>query len=366
MLHERHLPEDLAQDLEKVFSAKLRLLDWLLRSPPKVLDENTQLIQQFGEPLGEWLWARIRKPETRTAFGRAIMSLAAKTLGDPAQAVLVADAIAHDAKYHQQWSIAGNELLFPRLYPDWLEPIKDVAAPFYDWLGGIGFDPGPFALTGDRIDRAAVMKAFRSQSHGVCGYCDGPSGELGSESEANDCDHFFPKSQWPHLAIHPGNLFSACKGCNTTWKLAKAPMDTADAQGLLGTYHPMLRPGAAVVVVRAVGSSSSARQVEIKISDPAFPRRAETLVATLDLEVRWANSLNEKMDRAVSSLVAKTVRDRGLGRVSDPDSLRQLIDDDVVWKQAQLGREERCMREIAALEYMRDDLLHEVIADLMQ
>lgn len=364
MLHERRLPEDLAQDLGKVYSAKLLLLDWLLRSPPQALDDNTLLVQQFGEALGKWFWARIGRPKTRTVFGRAVMALATKTQGYSAQAVLVADAITRDAQFHQQWNIAGNELLFPRMYPDWLGPIKDVTAPFYDWLGSIGFEPGPFSLTGGRIDRATVMKAFRPHSHGVCGYCDGPLGELGSASEANDCDHFFPKSQWPHLAIHPANLFSACQGCNSRWKLDKVPMGKADAQGLNDSYHPMLRPGASTVVVNATVSRASARQVEIKITDPSFPRRAETLVATLDLESRWTNSVNEKLDQTVSVLVAKSARDRGLGGQPTPDSVRELIEDDIAWKRGKLGKEERCMREIAVLKCMRDDLLHEVIADL--
>lgn len=365
MLHERRLPEDLAQNLELVYLAKLRLLDWLLRSPPSSLDDNTLLVQQFGPALGKWFWARIRKPKTRTAFGIAVVGLIARARATSAEAVLVADAIAHDAQFHKQWNVVGNELQFPRLHPDWLAPIKDVAVPFYDWLGGMGFESKPFALTGGRIDRATVMKAFRPQSHGVCGYCDGPLGELGTEFEANDCDHFFPKSEWPHLAIHPANLFSACKGCNTTWKLAKAPMNTADLHGLSDTYHPMLRPGALAVEVRTIRSSSTPRKVEIKITDAAFPRRAETLVETLDIEVRWATSMNEQMDPEVSSLVAKTVRDRSLGRQPTPDSVRQSIEDDIIWNQMQLGKEERCMRKIATLKFMRDDLLHQVIAELV-
>ena len=292
------------------------------------------------------------------------MALATKALAAPVQAALVADAIDHDAQFHSQWNVTGNELQFPRLHPDWLEPIKDVAVPFYDWLAGMGFEPEPFALTGDRIDRAIVVKAFRSQSHGVCGYCDGPLGELGSEAEANDCDHFFPKSQWPHLAMHPANLFSACQGCNSRWKLGKVPMGTADAQGLNGTYHPMLRPGASAVVVKAVVSTSNARQVEIKIIDPVVPRRAETLVTTLDLESRWTNSVNEKLDQGVSVLIAKSVRDRGRGWQPTPESVRDLIEDDIAWHEMALGKEERCMRQIAVLKCMRDERLHDVIANL--
>lgn len=364
MLHERRLPIDHTQDLDRVFRFKLRMLDWLLRSPPQTLDNNTLLIQQFGQPLGEWLWARIRRPETRTAFGSAVLALAAKALINPAEAIGVADAIAQDAEFHCNWDLDGNELLFPRLHLEWLETIRNVAEPFYDWFSDSGFPSVPFALTGGAIDRAALMKAFRPQSHGVCGYCDGVLGELGTKSEANDCDHFFPKSQWPHLAIHPANLFSACQGCNSRWKLANTPMGNADASGLNDTYHPMLRPGASSVVVSAIISPTNSRQVKISIKDPIVPRRAETLVETLDLESRWTNSSNEVLDRGVSVLVAKSARDKGKGWQPDADSVRLLIEDDIAWKQEQLGKEDRCMRLIAVLECMRNDLLHEVIADL--
>lgn len=87
-------------------------------------------------------------------------------------------------------------------------------------------------------------------------------------------------------------------------------------------------------------------------------------LATLDLESRWTNSVNEKLDQGVSVLVAKTARDRGLGEQPTADSVQELIESDIAWKQAQIGREERCMREIAVLKCMKADLLHEVIADL--
>lgn len=364
MLHERRLPDDLAQDLGRVYAAKLRLLDWLLRSPPSALDNNDLLVQQFGLALGEWFWERIRKPETRTAFGIAVMVLATEARATPVQAAAVADAIAHDAQFHSQWEIAGNSLQFPRLHLAWLQSVKNVAEPFYDWLGSIGFKPESFGLSGAKLERALLMEAFRPQSHGVCGYCDGPLGELGTEFEANDCDHFFPKSLWPHLAIHPANLFPSCKGCNSTWKLAKVPMGNADAQGLDNTYHPSLRPGGTRIQVDVSTSTLSARRVELKITDPVVPRRAETLVATLDLESRWTNSVNEKLDQGISELVAKTARDKGRGWQCTPDSVRELIEDDIAWKQARLGRDERCIRHIAVLKHLRDDLLHEVIAEL--
>lgn len=89
MLHERRLTAGVSQDLGRVYAAKLQLLDWLLRTPPPALDDNTLLLQHFGVPFGEWLWARIRRPVTRTNFGNAVMALAAKAQAAPAPAALL-------------------------------------------------------------------------------------------------------------------------------------------------------------------------------------------------------------------------------------------------------------------------------------
>lgn len=364
MLHERRLPQFEADDLNRVYQVKLSLLDWLLRTPPAQLDDRVPLIQKFGQPIGDWLWQRIRKPTTRTQFGLAVMALAGKALLSPADANSVATSISHDAQLHTRWSETGYELQFPRLHPDWLAVVRAVAEPFYDWLGDSGFDSATFGLTGETMTRARVMKAFRLQSHGVCGYCDGPLGEEGAITEANDCDHFFPKSQWPHLAIHPANLYSACMGCNSRWKLDKKPMGEADVLGLSETYHPLLRPGVTFIAVTATQAPTSARQVAVLIRDIHFPRRSETLNETLDLERRWASSVNEKLDECVSVFVAKAARDKGRGWQPTPESVRELIQDDIAWQRNRIGKDERTLRQVATLQYQLAQLLPEIVADL--
>lgn len=364
MLHEQRLPQPEADDLDRVYQVMLRLLDWLLRTPPAQLTDHMLLVQQFGKPIADWLWLRIRRPEKRTQFGNAIMALAGRALVFPNEAVLVADSIAHDAQFNARWVESGYELRFPRLHSDWLDVIRAVSEPFYDWLGDSGFDSATFGLADKTMTRARIMEALRPKSHGVCGYCDGPLGEKGAVAEANDCDHFFPKSQWPHLAIHPGNLYSACMGCNSRWKLGKNPMGKADALGLTETYHPMLRPGVFRISVKAIPSLTSKRKAVIKISDSEMPRRAETLNETLDLETRWTNSVNEKLDECVSVFIAKAARDKGREWQVTPDSVRELIHDDIVWHRNHIGKDERTLRQVAILEYQLTELLPEIVADL--
>lgn len=366
MLHERKLPQPEADDLAKIYAVKLQLLTWLLRSPPPGQITKDELTGQFGQTVGKWFWARIRKPATRTAFGNAVDALSLKARTEASSAALVAAALEHDATFHTQWGVAGYELKFPRLYPCWLDVITSVAAPFYDlWLTGSGFAKEDFGLQGSEMNRDRIMKAFRPHSMGICGYCDGALGDVGTKVEANDCDHFFPKSKWPHLAIHPANLFVSCKGCNETWKLDRTPMGLADIQGLAETYHPQLRAGAAHIVVTANQSAITPRLIKLSISDSTVPRRALTLVEALDLEARWTNDVNEKMDgKGVSVFVAKAVRDSRRDQALSLADLEEIIDSDIDWYWNERGKSEHSFRLEAALRYQKANHLADILAEL--
>jgi hypothetical protein len=367
MLHERRLPQADVDDLAIVYAVKLKLLTWLLRTPPPDQVTKDELSGALGKPLCDWFWPRrIGQPLKRTEFGRAVDALARMARTDTNAAIQVADAIEHDARLSQRWDEVGFELQFPRLHPGWLDPVKNVADPFYGWLAGDGFGKDSFNLTGNDMTRTRLMQAFRPQSHGVCGYCDGSLGDVGTKAEANDCDHFFPKAKWPHLAIHPANLFASCKGCNETWKLASTPMGDADAQGLAGTYHPSLRPGVGFITVKATQSPNNPRQVEISIHDFTVPRRSETLVETLDLKARWTKNVNDAMDgNGVSVFVAQAFRTGRRGRAPTEADVTEVIDASICWYQSQRGKQERSMRLEAALQYQKDNHLSEILMELL-
>lgn len=370
MLHKRELPASEFEDLNKVYQVKLKLLYWLLRTPPagQVAKEDLETLFGKKSKLLGWFGARrLGKVDKRTQFGHALDALANKARSEPIIASQVAEAIEHDAVFHQNWHKPGFELKFPSVFTTWLEPVKAVAEPFYDWLASEkGFATDVFGLTGDDMTRSKIMQAYRPQSLGICGYCDGPLGEIGTKADANDCEHFFPKSKWPHLAIHPANLFASCKGCNETWKLDKTPMGNADEAGIRGTYHPSLLGGASLISVAAKQSPNHPMRVSIEIRDAAVPERAQTLVSTLDLEVRWSNDLNEKMDgRGVSVFVSKAFHDRFRGQTPDEAEIGELLDGSISWARNNIGKEERSIRQAAALQYQKDCHLAQIIQELL-
>ncbi|NJA08105.1 hypothetical protein HC024_20560 [Methylococcaceae bacterium WWC4] len=370
MLHKRELPASEFDDLNKIYQVKVTLLCWLLRTPPagQVTKEDLETLFGKNSKLLSWFGARrLGKPDKRTQFGNSLDVLADKARSEPLQANQVANAIEHDAVFHQHWHDPSLELKFPGAFTAWLDLVKAVAEPFYDWLASEkGFPKDDFGLSHGDMTRAKIMQAYRPKSFGICGYCDGPLGEIGSKADANDCEHFFPKSKWPHLAIHPANLFASCKGCNETWKLDKTPMGNADAAGIRGTYHPSLLSGASLISVVANQSPEHPMRVSIEIRDAVVPERAQTLVNTLDLEARWSNDVNEKMDgRGVSVFVSKAFQDRFRGQTPDEAEIGELLDDSIIWARKNIGQEERSIRQAAALQYQKDCQLAQIIQELL-
>lgn len=367
MLHKRELPDSEFEDLNKVYRIKRKLLYWLLRTPPTEPISKKNLEDLFGKKLASWFWRRIRQPSKRTQFGQALDTLAAKALSANTEAKQLASAIRHDAQFHKKWHSPGFELKFPGTFTEWIDPLKAVAEPFYDWLASeIGFAKDVFGLTGDNMSRSKIMQLYRSQSRRICGYCDGPLGEIGTKADANDCDHFFPKSKWPHLAIHPANLFATCMGCNETWKLDNAPMGNADEAGIRGTYHPSLLPGSSLISVDAKQSPKHPMRVSIEIRDEEVPTRAKTLVETLDLEARWSNDVNEEMDgKGVSVFVAKAFQLKSRGQSPDEAEIGELLDGSISWARENIGKEERSIRQAAALQYQKDCHLAQIIQELL-
>lgn len=365
MLHKRCLPQKEFDDLKLVFDFKIELLDWLLRTPPTNLNDKSGFPAQFDQAKVNWLWLRIRSPAKRTPFGCAIDNLISASKANPNSANLVADAIAADIKLDTDWDVQGFGLDFPRLHEDWLDLVKNVASPFYDWLASdAGFKADTFGLQHGDMTRARLMESYRTGAGRVCGYCDGEAGEKGKKKEANDCDHFFPRSRWPHLAIHPRNLYSACKPCNETWKANSKPMGSGDAAGLRDSYHPMLRPGIDFIKVIASQSTSSPRRVVIKLSDPVISKRAETLNNSLELDTRWTNWINGELDRDVSVFVSKSVQQRSRGKKMSNAELIDVISTEIQWHKKDLGKLPHCLRLVAALDFQEKSHLAEIISEL--
>jgi hypothetical protein len=353
VIHKQQLPETEYRDLKRVFHVQIRLLLWMLCKPETIRFERTQIERKFGAKIGKWLCGRIwKRGNHQNKFGDCLAALLTLAQNDAGQAKIAARAIRNDIQFAKAWGCIDFEMKFPGLPEPWKQTIHAVCIPFYEsWLCSTGYKKSVFAFTTECLDRKCLLRAYRTNSNGVCSYCDGPLGDVGKIKEANDCEHFFPKSKFPHLCLHPCNLFVSCKGCNETWKVDHAPMGVADRAGLYGTYHPQLRPGRDhfnLVVV-----DDGPRHYRITLGDRAVPQRTATLNKALDIESRWANDINKRLRTNLSELIAeKRYSCRKRGPV-DEDELREIIDDVIGFRESRIGQSIRMIRDIAVLKYQR-------------
>jgi hypothetical protein len=299
-------------------------------------------------------------------FGKAVNALAEKARNEAYAAEQVAIAIQQDARFAECWDAQGFELQFPQYYPDWLVAVELVSTPFYGWLNGDLYDAGTFGLSRDMCYKR-IMDAFWEAYPRVCGYCDGAAGDKADDRQANDCEHFFPQSKWPHLALHPRNLYLACQGCNRTWKSTNAPMGDGGVQGLNDTYHPWLRPGVGHLTVAVKESPRNPQWVELMLSDKTITaqNRVVTLLNVLGLKSRWENYINTKFSNvSISTFVASLRRQKAKGLAFTTPDLKQEIDEEINRCFKLRDVSERVLAEEAMWRYQKAHRLAEILNDL--
>lgn len=114
----------------------------------------------------------------------------------------------------------------------------------------------------------------------------------GSTIRAN-IDHFFPKSEYPFLAVHPLNLAPFCTDCNQIRKGSKDALAAPGVRGLHDIYHPYIR-GAhndVRVVVERNGDDKPEIHLLSAADDEQSRARLNSIEHILDLERYWQGTL---------------------------------------------------------------------------
>lgn len=204
----------------------------------------------------------------------------------------------------------------PRDAPEWQKAGGKFLESFYDALGGAGI-PGEMLGRDRNYTRHDFLEAFSNENKNlhVCAFCD--EARIGTRRKGQlyaDIDHFFPKSIYPHLSIHPYNLVPACHSCNSGVKGQTDPL-FVDGQ-------PRLAPAALALPYRCKGFAASTRlMVNLKVwrrGEPPFTlqgRRGgapasqiDGLARTVQIPGRWndpttANEIGETAFRRLRQFV---------------------------------------------------------------
>lgn len=366
MLHKRKLPKAHARDLLRVFSAQQRLLRWIIIESSAV-PTQAALEEKFESKLGQWFWRRMFWGQ-KTDFGNSVDRLSLLALKDPVGACQAWSAVRADMDFARSWPNPSFGFAFPQLPAEWREAIGAVANRFYDWLVDRGYSQAVFGLCSGDLTRQAIMRAYDKGYSRVCGYCDGNLGDLTDRKSANDIDHFFPKANYPHLSIHPYNLYPACKECNEYWKGESSPVPVVKPGMLCDTYHPRFMPAASLLELKVIPDPDNWRRLSVHFSDPVVPVRATHLERVLQLAKRWEYRVNKDLERDRSAWVSDVIHCRqNTGSDLTEEDVRDSIEMKYRRMRSKIDREADSLIRLCVLKHQSEsqeeiDEILEVVA----
>lgn len=207
-------------------------------------------------------------------------------------------AFYHDIKFYRlrYRDSAAFQFKYPQLAPHVQLAGKMLLTAFYEnVLGGSGFKDLPRQKVSP-LNRAAVERAYRETNPDflVCPACLEWLSETiktggGGERSLVDRDHFFPKSIYPPLAVHPFNLTVICSTCNSRVKGGKNPIRPEQRGSLRESFIPYVRPGLNEIELEFF----KGRRLRVK-GRPGVSyagERAENFDNLYELSQRWSHYL---------------------------------------------------------------------------
>ena len=215
------------------------------------------------------------------------------------------------------------------------------------------------------LDRQIVLRAYLDAQLKiplkVCPGCDGKPPSIADGVIHEDLDHFFPKSKYPFLSIHPLNLTPFCKDCNQTYKKSKdAILDNdptvADVHTLTDIYHPYQCPSRDQILlsIQANPDKTLAFRFTANSNAPQDQARLHSLQYTLNLESRWTGDLvEERVEEELHTLLffgSQIERDGNFQ--PDQNWLNQQLQTAVDTLKLKLGRQSNFVPALSYAEWV--------------
>ena len=291
--------------------------------PPSEAD----CVAAFGAA-GQWFYQRLSVQKhdgskVPSEIGDALARLMQQLRGDEGLADALLLAFDQDREFHAQIAADGFLFQFPNLGADMRSVLKDLFEPFYTKLLANGFPPEVHGGA-DKLDRARLLDRFEAANPmlEVCPACDGQKPSRIEQKSYADADHYFPKSLYPFLCIHPLNLVPICIECNQRFKRDKDPVDDHAVDPLRNTFFPYVASAFGEVDVQISRDAPGKMNLTIIDRLGAPSRRVDSMNRVFELEGRWKDRLRHQIEM-IRQDVAKAgrrlkedgvLRDRARGR----------------------------------------------------
>ena len=261
--------------------------------------------------------------------------------------------------------------------PSWKCAASDFCLRFYD-IWGYSKNPGfpdylfvAAPMTGQMYTRWDFIDGFLAANDALylCAICDATAFRTQVDSKGHTgIEHFFPKSIYPHLAIHPYNLIPICTYCNNIKNdddLMQLCGTTLGIQELLLPYQTH-QPGLSQMAYVEVGFRgvpvAGSHPLEIKFKPASAFASAATLLnhfGTLyHVEERWNNQLDQIGEQVFRRIQQFLMADVQMGNdLSDVGFLQERLELlMVLTSKENLGKDPFGMATIWMLKYHVDIL----------
>ncbi|HKP04753.1 MAG TPA: hypothetical protein VJU77_15480 [Chthoniobacterales bacterium] len=315
---------------EKILMAVLRLQEAILVYAcasasvwlPSVADFPT-----MAPSAAQWFIGKLQRGAKLTKFGTALKALFDHVRDDPLGGQEIVEAFQNDVKFPSSVDDPVFEFQFAlRLDAATQKVVKELMVLFYETLAGANF---PSAVHGEPEDftRDLLLEGFERANPKlqVCPACDGQKPSKIEAKLLADADHYLPKSLYPFLAVHPGNLVPVCLECNQRIKGDTDPVLDHATTPLANIFLPYVVPASEhlELCIRRDGGKGLA----IEFHDRSAPgsRRVESLQAIFALDKRWPGRLDGQKDSVVDALMAAGERRRDAGEEVSEQVLESLL-----------------------------------------
>ncbi len=274
-------PPACANDLDVVTRHVLALLEHVAEHEGKTLET---LLEDL-----DWLSDLVRHDATREAVKQFLKQ---------PQTVRLAIAKSVKADIEIDPDDPDFDFAWPKLPGDVGKHVKTLFVKLYeDAFCGGGFTDLPGQAEG-KLSSSTFEAAFRASNPAtpICPACLGELPSRIQDRSAVDREHYFPKSAYPPLALHPLNLVLTCVTCNRQAHGNVDPIALHGAGAIDGVYLPYVRAGA---VDLKIDFDYPSAMVKIGGLDPKSSGRMARLNLIYRLDEQWANRLQEHVHNAI-------------------------------------------------------------------
>lgn len=337
MLHRINLPT-YDQILERFLVFQEQILNFACSGNVSLPLQPQQIQKVFPGDIGIWLCKKLwpQKARNKDNLREYLENLIQYSDDHPTQGKAVIEAFKHDITFFQHF----DDPTFTFEYVDLPKESKAAVKPlmmewyqvFYDGLPDI---PGG---TLQNFNRQNLVDAFVQGNEkilDVCPACDGKWNRVMKSKTYSDVDHYFPKSLYPFLAIHPVNLVPICKECNSQ-KRDIDPIDQHQNEPLVHIFLPYKRSALDHIEIQMKRNVVGSYEVQLLdascLSTGGSSRRIQNLNRLLHLQELWENDYVREVIKTISFAMGDIGADLGeekmtQGRVLVVQRLKQILND---------------------------------------